>query len=288
VRVDTRDPLAAEAFLAVGPLDDTGDDARVHLAAALDEADLRRLPGFPPETTRAVRWEDGDVAAFEREAVGAIELVRRPFAPEPAAAIGAVLDGIRSDGLDLLPWGEAVRSLRSRAQLLHDQLGDPWPDLSDDALLADLEGWLVPFLGTVRRRRDLPRVDLGSALRSRIGWDLARSVDDLAPTHLEVPSGSRIRLDYGDAGGLPVLAVKLQEMFGATRSPTIADGRIPVVVHLLSPARRPLQVTTDLVGFWERGYPEVRKEMRGRYPKHPWPEDPLTAPPTRRTKQSRG
>jgi ATP-dependent helicase HrpB len=213
--------------------------------------------------------------------------VRRPIEPSPDEALAALLDGIRTEGLALLPWKEGTLSLRSRAQLLHDQLGEPWPDLSDGSLEAELDDWLVPFLGAARRRRDLERVDLGSALRGRIGWDLARSVDRLAPTHVEVPSGSRIRLVYDDAGGLPVLAVKLQEMFGATTSPAIADGAIPVVVHLLSPAGRPLQVTSDLAGFWERGYPEVRREMRGRYPKHPWPDDPLSATPTRRTRQSR-
>ncbi|MEX1280351.1 MAG: ATP-dependent helicase HrpB [Acidimicrobiia bacterium] len=284
-RLPSGDRLAGAPFLAIGALDDRGADARILLAAPIDETVVRSLPGRPPETERVVAWDGADVVAERRERVGALVLATTPVEPTPDEAVEALVAGVRTEGPDLLPWGTATRSLRERAQLLHDRLGAPWPDLSDEALTATLEDWLVPFLGGARRRRDLARVDLGTALRSRLGWDLARRVDDLAPTHLEVPSGSRIRLDYGDAGGFPVLAVKLQELFGATTTPTIADGRIPVVVHLLSPAGRPVQVTTDLAGFWDRGYPEVRKELRGRYPKHPWPEDPRTAEPTRRTKR---
>lgn len=281
--VPPTDPLAGEPFLAIGPIDDRGDDATVLLAAPIDEADVRSI--VPPTTVRVVAWDGGDVVAAEVERAGAIHLRRSPVRPTSEEAAAALFDGIRREGLDLLPWGGATRSLMARARMLERHLDDGWPDLSEAALLNDLEDWLGPFLGRARRRADLDRVDLGSALRSRLGWDRARELDDLAPTHLSVPSGSRVRIDYEDPGGLPVLAVKLQELFGATASPTIADGRIPVVVHLLSPAGRPLQVTTDLVGFWERGYPEVRKEMRGRYPKHPWPEDPLTATPTARTKR---
>jgi ATP-dependent helicase HrpB len=180
-----------------------------------------------------------------------------------------------------------MRDLVARAGFLHHHLADDgWPAMDDDALLADLEDWLVPFLTGVRRVGQLQRVPLRDALAGRIGWRRVRRLDELAPTHVEVPSGSRVRLTWDPVEG-PVLPVKLQELFGATDTPRIADGRVPVTLHLLSPARRPVQVTTDLAGFWERGYPEVRAELRGRYPKHPWPEDPLTAQATARTKRRR-
>ena len=190
-----------------------------------------------------------DVVAIERDQVGAIVIGERPFHPAPDEARAALLVGLRSEGLTLLRWSERARSTRVRADLLHRHLGDPWPDLSEAALLDQLESWLVPYLGNARRVADLDRVDTTTALSERIGWDRVRELETLAPSHLEVPSGSRIRLRYDDPSGLPVLAVKLQELFGTTTSPTIAGGRVPVVVHLLSPAGRPVQITSDLAGF---------------------------------------
>ena len=170
----------------------------------------------------------------------------------------------------------------SGVALLRRPLGDPWPDWSQEALLADMEAWLAPYLEGVRRLDKLDRLPLATILLDRLEWPQRQALDEQAPTHLAVPSGSRVRLDY--TGAEPVLAVKLQELFGLAQTPCIASGRVPVLLHLLSPAGRPLQVTRDLASFWAHGYFEVRKDMRGRYPRHPWPEDPTVADPTLRAK----
>ncbi len=279
------DVLTGDELLAVGPVDDRGDDGRILLAAPLNEDTLLELR--EPTAEHVVEWDPDrrDVRSATIQRIGSLVLAERPSSPTPGLAAGALLDGIRRHGLDLLHWSAKATSLRERAGLLHDHLGDPWPDLSDTALLADVETWLGPYLGKARRAADLRSVDVTTALSQRIGWDRVRSLEALAPSHYEVPSGSKVRIRYDDPGRLPVLSVKLQEMFGASRGPTIADGRIPVVVHLLSPAGRPLQITSDLDAFWDGSYAEVRKEMRGRYPKHPWPEDPRSATPTKRTKR---
>jgi ATP-dependent helicase HrpB len=182
-----------------------------------------------------------------------------------------------------LPWSDGARLLRQRLAFLH-HVDASWPDVSDAALLDTLGEWLAPHVGSARSLGDLARVDLAGALLSRLPWDRRASLDDLAPTHLAVPSGSRIAVDYTDPAG-PVLAVRLQEMFGLADTPRIARGAVPLTVHLLSPAQRPVQVTRDLAGFWRTSYFEVRKELRGRYPKHHWPDDPMTAQPTRKTKR---
>lgn len=280
------DVLAGEDLLVVADVDRGEREARIFLAAAIDEAALRRVLGDAIGTSRVVGWDDdrGDVVAEEREHLGAVVLGTRPVEVSPEEARAALLEGVRSRGLRILPWGRELQELRERVQFLHRVLGEPWPAVDDETLLAEVEDWLGPFLAGCRRRADLSRVPLQQALGTRVGWERMRRVDELAPDRLEVPSGSRVRVRY-DEGDEPVLAVKLQEMFGATTTPRLAGGAVPVVVHLLSPAGRPLQVTRDLAGFWERGYPEVRAEMRGRYPKHPWPEDPLTAAPTKRTKR---
>jgi ATP-dependent helicase HrpB len=187
-------------------------------------------------------------------------------------------------GLAALPWSREAASLRTRVDFLHRTLGDEWPDFSDDALLASLEDWLAPYLTGITRRSQFGQIDLAEALAARLDYAQRRQLDALAPSHIEVPSGSHIAIDYA-SGDVPVLAVKLQEMFGATSTPAVGDGKVPLLVHLLSPAGRPLQVTRDLATFWKNVYPQVRGEMRGRYPKHPWPDDPLTAPPTARTKR---
>ncbi|MBM3565775.1 MAG: ATP-dependent helicase HrpB, partial [Alphaproteobacteria bacterium] len=182
-----------------------------------------------------------------------------------------------------LPWTDAARGLCARTAFLRRTEGaDAWPDMSEAALLAGLDGWLGPYLDGVARRAALERVDLTAALAARLGWERARRLDQQAPTHIEVPSGSRIALDY--AGESPALAVRIQELFGLKDTPRVADGRVPVVLHLLSPARRPVQVTRDLAGFWANSYKAVRADLRGRYPRHPWPDDPLSAPPTTRAK----
>lgn len=206
-------------------------------------------------------------------------------APDPAALTTALLQGIRQEGLACLPWTNELRAWQARVQFLRrvEGPGSTWPDVSDAALLDGLETWLAPFVRRVLSLEQLQRTDLQGSLQGLLSWDQQRALDRLAPTHLTVPSGSRIRVDY-ESQDAPILAVRLQEMFGCRETPTVAGGRVPVVLHLLSPAGRPAQVTQDLVGFWRTSYQEVKKDLRGRYPKHHWPDNPLEAAPTRRTR----
>ncbi|MGA5562560.1 ATP-dependent helicase HrpB [Streptomyces platensis] len=258
--------------------------ARVRLAAVIDEETARAAAPALYASGEEVRWSDGDVVARRVTRLGAIELAARPLtAPDPGLLRDAVVAGLRREGLGLLRWSAAAASLRERMAFVHREVGAPWPDVSDAALLECVEEWLGVELGRARRRADLERIDAGQALARLLPWasgDAAR-FDELAPERIEVPSGSRVRVDYG--GAQPVLAVKLQELFGWQESPRVAGGRVPVLVHLLSPAGRPAAVTADLASFWRDGYRSVRAELRGRYPKHPWPEDPSAAEPTRHT-----
>lgn len=284
--LDAGDPLAAEPFLAVANLGGGGREGRIYLAAPLSRADIDADFAGHLETAESLAWDERAeaVAARRQMRLGALVLDDAPLKnPSPGALIAAMIDGIRKMGLACLPWTPDLAVWRARIAFLRRLDGDAWPDLSDDALTASLEDWLAPYLAGVSRRAHLARIDLAGALRARLDWNAQKRLDADAPTHLEVPSGSRYRLDY-ESGGAPVLAVKLQEMFGATETPTVAGGRVCVLIHLLSPAGRPLQVTQDLAAFWANGYAAVRGEMRGRYPKHPWPDDPMSAPPTRRTK----
>ncbi|MEV2195326.1 ATP-dependent helicase C-terminal domain-containing protein [Streptomyces phaeochromogenes] len=257
--------------------------ARVRLGAVVDEGVAREAAGALYGKGDEVRWADGDVVARRVERLGAVELAVRPLRnAEPGLVREALLEGLRDEGFGVLRWSRDAEVLRQRLGFLHHRLGAPWPDVSDDALHARVEEWLEPELGRARRRADLERIDAGQALNRLLPWTSGEAArfDELAPERIEVPSGSRIRVDYADPER-PVLAVKLQEMFGARESPAVAG--VPVVVHLLSPAGRPAAVTSDLVSFWRDGYRGVRAELRGRYPKHPWPEDPATAEPTRHT-----
>ncbi|WP_037860710.1 ATP-dependent RNA helicase [Streptomyces sp. NRRL S-340] len=257
--------------------------ARVQLAAAVDEDVARLAAGALYEERAEVRWADGDVVARRVERLGAVELRARPLAgPAPALVRDALLQGLRQEGWRLLRWSPGAEVLRQRLAFLHQRLGEPWPDVRDEALHARVEEWLEPELGRARRRADLARIDAGQGLARLLPWASgeAARLDELAPERLTVPSGSAVRVDYSDPAQ-PVLAVKLQEMFGLDASPAVAG--VPVLVHLLSPAGRPVAVTADLASFWRDGYKGVRAELRGRYPKHPWPEDPATAQPTRHT-----
>ncbi|MBP0933773.1 DEAD/DEAH box helicase [Streptomyces sp. KCTC 0041BP] len=259
--------------------------ARVRLGAVLDEDTARAAAAHLLASGDEVRWEDGDVAARATHRLGAIALSVRPLKnPDPALVRAALLEGLRSDGLGLLRWTPDARALRARLGFLHRTLGGAWPDVADDgALLARADDWLEPELSRARRRADLARIDAGQALNRLLPWATgeAARLDELAPERIEVPSGSRIRLDYSAEHGQPVLAVKLQELFGLAETPRVAG--VPVLVHLLSPAGRPAAVTADLASFWQGGYLAVRAELRGRYPKHPWPQDPATVEPTRHT-----
>ncbi|WP_088979665.1 ATP-dependent RNA helicase [Micromonospora coxensis] len=275
--------LAGVDWLAVAVADRSpgAPAARIRLAAAVDEPTAREAGGPLLREEREVRWADGDVVAREVVRLGAIELVSRPLTrPGPELLAAALRDGLRREGLALLDWTPSARALRQRLAFCHHALGGDWPDVGDAALLAAADDWLGPELAAARRRADLARVDVTAALRRLLPWREAARLDELAPERIEVPSGSRIRVDYADPAA-PVLAVKLQETFGWRDAPRIADGRVPVLLHLLSPAGRPVAVTADLASFWSGGYRQVRAELRGRYPRHPWPEDPTTAAPTR-------
>ncbi|MER5701510.1 ATP-dependent helicase HrpB [Micromonospora sp. NPDC002296] len=275
--------LAGATWLAIAVADRSpgAPTARVRLATGLDEATAREAGGPLLRSAREVTWS-GDVVAREVVRLGAIELVARALArPEPALVAAALRDGLRRNGLTLLTWTPAARALRERMAFCRHALGPDWPDVGDEALLAGVDAWLGPELAAARRRADLARVDVTAALRRLLPWQQAARLDELAPERLAVPSGSRVRVDYADPAA-PVLAVKLQETFGWPEAPRIAGGRVPVLLHLLSPAGRPVAVTADLASFWRTGYPQVRAELRGRYPRHPWPEDPTTAEPTRR------
>ncbi|WP_067641565.1 ATP-dependent RNA helicase [Nocardia coubleae] len=276
--------LVAAEWLAVAVADrDPGRaEGRIRLAAIASE-DLARAaaPGLV-SVGEEVRWDGGDVIARWVERLGAIVLSEKPLREPDSALVGAALrEGLRAEGIGLLRWSDDARNLRDRLAFLHRTLGTPWPDVDDDALLADLDSWLGPELATARRRADLARIDAGTALRRLLPWPEAARLDDLAPERLEVPSGSRVRVDY--SADQPVLAVKVQEIFGWTTPPTLADGRATLLLHLLSPAQRPVAVTADLPSFWQTGWPQVRADLRGRYPKHAWPEDPTQVPAHRGT-----
>jgi ATP-dependent helicase HrpB len=283
--LDKADALAAEKYIAIADLDGAGAEGRIYMAGALDEAELREHFAAHIETREAVEWDEQQqkVIAAKQERLGALVLSEKRVAnPSSQAVQAALLQAVRDRDLASLGFDETVEALRQRVATLRIVYGEDWPDLSDAALLARLEDWLQP--GPAMSLNALRQLDHASAIRNLLPWEQQRALDRLAPTHIEVPSGSRVRIDYSDPAK-PVLAVKLQEMFGLAQTPAVADGRVPLSLHLLSPAGRPLQVTGDLAGFWRTSYTEVRKEMRGRYPRHPWPEDPLTAPPTARAKR---
>ncbi|MEW1903983.1 ATP-dependent helicase HrpB [Streptomyces sp. NPDC086147] len=277
--------LRSAPWLAVAVADRTARDAtaRVRLAAAVDEAVARRAAGHLRSTGEEVRWEDGDVVARSVDRLGAVELTVRPLGAGADRALvrEALLDGLRREGLGLLRWSREAGELRERLAFLHREVGEPWPDVSEEALVDRAGEWLEPELSRAGRRADLGRIGAGEALRRLLPWATGEAgrLDELAPERIEVPSGSRIRVEYG--GDRPVLAVKLQEMFGLAETPRVAG--VPVLVHLLSPAGRPAAVTSDLASFWRDGYRAVRAELRGRYPKHPWPEDPSAVVATRHT-----
>lgn len=278
------DALNKADYLVALSLDGQRSGARIFQAVATRAAVLEQRIESCQQWRPQVQWDEhsGSLSAEEVRGIGAVILENRPLATLPAEAIcGALLQALRKRGA--FRWSEEDRQLLGRLQLLHNTLDAPWPDVRDAALLFELEDWLAPRLDGVQRLDALDRLPLARYRLEALDWSLQRDLDYLAPTHLTVPSGSRLRIDY--QGEEPVLAVKLQEMFGQTETPRIVDGKVSLVIHLLSPARRPVQVTRDLAGFWSGSYFEVRKDLRGRYPKHPWPEDPLQAEATRHTKR---
>jgi len=260
-------------------------EALIHLASEIDENVIRTERSRHIIRENSISWSerDGRVIAVRLEKIGAVSLSSEIFVPTDIQIVPAVVAAVRTSVLKLLSMDESVRQFQGRVALLGTALPErEWPDFSDPALLAGLEEWLEPHITGIHNARKLSQLDVAALLRQRLDYRKQRELDEMAPTHLAVPSGSRIRLDY--SGEIPVLAVKLQELFGLTDTPAIADGRVMVLLHLLSPAGRPIQVTRDLKGFWDGAYQQVKKELKGRYPKHPWPDDPWSATPTKRLK----
>ncbi|TMV50186.1 ATP-dependent helicase HrpB [Paenibacillus mesophilus] len=277
--------MSGEAYLVAAELDDHGQDSRILLAAPLELKELENACAERISEETIVEWEPSAqaVRARRRKRLGAIVLSDSPLQQTDAeATVQALLHGIGMEGIGILPWTNAARRMQERVLFMRRYVPD-WPDLSDEALSGTLEDWLAPHIHGMRSRNDLQKLNLASVLESALTWDQKRRLDDEAPTHITVPSGSRIPVDYGDPSA-PALYVRLQELFGMTETPAIAGGRVPITMHLLSPAQRPVQVTRDLASFWRETYFEVKKDLKGRYPKHYWPDDPLSAIPTNRAK----
>lgn len=279
------DPLADAEALAIAIADGEGAEARVRLAVRLERADLEELAAAQGQESLEARWDpQAERVRCERSLrLGALVLARTPWPEARGEEVQAAMaEGLRQLGLAALPWCPRSRSLQQRLGLAHRWLGPPWPDRRLERLEDDPAAWLGERLSGLRSRQDLRQLDLIEALWGELDWAERQQLERWFPETIAVPSGRRVALDY--VGEEPVLAVKLQEMFGATVSPTLLDGRLPVTVQLLSPAGRPAALTRDLAGFWSSGYAEVRRELRGRYPKHPWPEDPRQAVATALTK----
>lgn len=261
-----------------------GTGAVIRMAAPLREEDALAI-GAALLRERRTSWiESGRLRVRAQRTLGEIVLSSTPVAAEAKDVAPAFAAHLRAEGIGVLNWTQRATTLRARLALLYRELGDPWPSVDDGSLLRDLESWLGPDLAALRATSSLGSLEVGSALRRLLPWPEAGHLDELVPERLTVPSGSSVRIDYPEAAdGPPVVAVKLQETFGLTSTPRLVGGRVPVLFHLLSPARRPLAVTDDLESFWNGPYQQVRREMRGRYPKHPWPEDPWATPATART-----
>ncbi|WP_319523566.1 ATP-dependent helicase HrpB [Breoghania sp.] len=288
--LDPSEPLSASVFLVAPQLDGNRQEARIFLAAAAEKEDLLDQFAHRVRWRETVSWDSRRqaVSAVREQVLGAVAVATEILQDPPACEVmNTMLAGIRSAGIDCLPWTRRLRTWQARVTMLAriDAPDGPWPDVGAIALTENLEVWLAPFLTDMRRLSDLSPKTLSDALLSHLDWKRQRRLEELAPTHMTVPSGSRRPIDYG--GQEPILAVRVQEMFGLETTPAIAGGRVPLTLHLLSPANRPVQVTRDLAGFWQNGYPEVKKELKGRYPKHPWPDDPMTASPTSRVKPRR-
>jgi ATP-dependent helicase HrpB len=281
-RLDPASPLAREEWLAVGEVQGSAAGARILSAAPIDEGDVLALFSSRVAEHRTVRFrpETGGIEALRERRLGAIRLSSgSDDRPDPEAVAAALLDGVRRGGLDLLPWSEAARSLRTRAGFAGIEA------LSDAALLANLDEWLPPLLTGKRRLSDIDRSQLSAVLEGLIGWDGKQQLDRLAPPDFRSPAGSSHAIDYAAEGG-PKVELRVQALFGLAEHPVVGSERIPLVLSLTSPAGRPIQTTRDLPGFWAGSWSAVAKEMRGRYPRHPWPDDPAGAAATLRTKRA--
>lgn len=284
--VEQTSSLARAPYIAVGELTGTAASGRILLAAPLAGEDIERHFADQIETKDEIIFDRNAMALRGRRkrSLHAITLSEAPLALAPSDETARILAaGVCDVGIDKLPWSKAAKQWRDRAMFLRKAEGETWPDLSDDGLVAKREEWLVPMLADKIGLKDISPGDLSDAIMALLPWDLRARLDREAPTHFEAPTGTMLAIDYEAEQG-PTIAVRLQELFGLNVHPSIAKGKVPLVLELLSPAQRPVQVTRDLPGFWRGSYAAVRTDLRGRYPRHPWPDDPANAQPTRRAK----
>jgi ATP-dependent helicase HrpB len=284
--VEQTSALARAPYIAVGELSGTAAAGRILLAAPISQDEIETHFAEHIDVADEVTFDPGALALRARlkKTLHAITLSESPLALKPSAETARIFaDGLVAAGLDRLPWSKGAKRWRDRVMFLRRAEGESWPDLSDDALIAGAADWLVPALYDKTSLKDFSAGDLSDALMARLPWELRARLDREAPTHFEAPTGSMLAIDYEAEQG-PTIAVRLQELFGLNTHPSIAKGKVPLVLELLSPAQRPVQVTRDLPGFWRGSYAAVRTDLRGRYPRHPWPDDPATAVPTRRAK----
>jgi len=284
--VDKASALARAPTIAVGELTGTAASGRILLAAPIAQGELELRFAGQIESIDEITFDRNAMAlrARRKRTLHAITLSEAPLTLTPSAETARVLaDGLIAAGLDRLPWSKPLQQWRGRVMFLRKAEGEPWPDLSDQALAAQCEAWLVPALFNKTSLKDILAADLSDALMGQLPWELRARLEREAPTHFEAPTGTMLAIDYEAEQG-PTIAVRLQELFGLNTHPSVAKGAVPLVLELLSPAHRPVQVTRDLPGFWRGSYAAVRSDLRGRYPRHPWPEDPASAMPTRRVK----
>ena len=284
--VEQTSALARAAYIAVGELTGTAASGRILLAAPITQEEIEQRFADQIESTEEISFDRGAMGlrARRKRTLHAITMAEAPMTLSPSAATArSFADGLAAAGLDKLPWSKALKQWRDRVMFLRKAEGESWPDLSDDALADQREAWLMPALYDKISLKEFSAGDLSDALMSLLPWELRVRLDREAPTHFEAPTGTQLAIDYEAEQG-PTIAVRLQELFGLDTHPSIARGKVPLVLELLSPAQRPVQVTRDLPGFWRGSYAAVRTDLRGRYPRHPWPEDPASAMPTRRVK----
>ena len=284
--LDATHPLARSPFLVAAELSGSAASTRILLAAAADEADILAAAGHRIRERDEIEFDPGAAALRSRRVrrLDAILLANEPRAVMASEETARLLaDGIAKLGLSRLPWSKAQIQLRDRVGFLRAAGEDEWPDLTDAALAKTVAEWLAPFLAGKTKLSEIGADDLGAALDALLPWNLKRRLEEEAPTHFEAPTGNRHAIDYETAGA-PALHIRVQELFGLTQHPSIANGKLPLTLHLLSPAHRPIQITRDLPGFWKGSWTAVKAEMKGRYPRHPWPDDPASAAPTARAK----
>lgn len=284
--VDPASRLAREPFIAVAELTGTAASGRILLAAPIAQGQIESRFAGQIETDEDISFDRAAMSlrGRRRKRLRAITLAEAPVAVAPSIATARILaEGLIDAGLDRLPWSKPLKQWRDRVMFLRAAEGGEWPDLSDAGLAATAEMWLSPALSDKTALKEFSAGDLSEALMALLPWNLRARLEREAPTHFEAPTGTTLAIDY-EAGQGPTIAVRLQELFGLTTHPSIAQGKVPLVLELLSPAHRPVQVTRDLPGFWRGSYAAVRSDLRGRHPRHPWPDDPANATPTRRVK----